>query len=115
MNLELQAQSLLIATRKLLTPEERWQQRTNFSLEMQGDEPRRFCLLGGLIWSATKVMEPAFEAPERLIILKAIERLIGQVQSPIYGHGVTRWNDEPWRTHAEVLKLLDDTIGQEGK
>lgn len=107
----------LKAVRELLAVPERWTveylARNSDGKNVPDDDPAatRFCLVGAIYKISIEGGETSRYGYELGRVVDLI-RFIGEVA---YGHqlpprSLADWNDQPGRTHAEVLALLDKAI-----
>lgn len=93
--------AVLVRARALIEDERRWCQGSfarcyRFAVPFSSMFARRFCAIGAVMRASRQLMLRAEDACMAL-------------QSGI-GRAVEDWNDDPKRTHAEVLALFDATI-----
>lgn len=97
---------ILIEARKLIEKPERWIQH-DYARDADGGEVTPddsdatcFCMLGALARSAHAMEHEAHRLPAALVL------------STTVGGRVHHWNDDPDRTHAEVLAAFDRAIAR---
>jgi hypothetical protein len=96
------ALAILIRARELLVDERRWCQRSfargwrGIPVPSQSAFARRYCALGAIMRAGRQLGLPVKEAT------KALE---WQTVRPI-----PDWNDDRWRTHADVIATFDSAI-----
>ena len=94
--------AILARARELLVDERRWCQRSfargwlDIPVPSQSAFARRYCALGAIMRAGREFGLPVKEATS------ALE---WQTVRPI-----PDWNDDPWRTHAEVIATFDHAI-----
>ncbi len=96
---------LLIRAREFLSDESRWVKGEWYMGDVSA--PSACCLVGAL--------ERAAMSAPRDVFLEAEARLEELVNTPSESDDwieLFEWNDDPKRTHAEVLALLDRAIGE---
>ena len=94
--------AVLARARALIADERHWCQGAfargwaNVPVRPRSFFARRFCVVGALKWAACELLLPSQNA------YVALEWLVGR--------RVEGWNDDPKRTHAEVVALFDVAI-----
>jgi hypothetical protein len=96
------ALAVLTGARALLADEQRWCQRSfartwlDIPVPVQSTFARRYCALGAILRAGRELGLPAGKAREAIKWQTA--------------HSVADWNDDPLRTHAEVIAAFDGAI-----